>query len=349
MKTLFGTLLLSFFTINAFASSSLIGFRALALADAEDERPLELVIWYPSSTSAQPQLIADTPVFVGVLAAPDAVPDSGAHPLVVLSHGFRGNWGNLAWLASALAHQGYIVAAVNHPGTTTHNRNPKAAEQLWQRPIDLQRAVDAVLSQPEHVGLVASSQIAVVGHSLGGWTALELAGARFDPDHFSEDCGAHPMLASCSVYKQIYPNMSASSKASLIADLRDRRIAAVVSLDLGLSRGLTSESLASLQVPTLVIAAGEPSKDLPARLESADLANRLPPALSRYVEISDANHFSFISECKPGALALLAEEGPDEDIICRDGNNARPRTIIQQQVISLIIGFLTQSFRDGRN
>ncbi|MDH4764105.1 alpha/beta fold hydrolase [Pseudomonas sp. CBMAI 2609] len=346
---MFGTLALFFFTINAFASSDVIGFRALTLTDSKNERPLELVIWYPSFSSAQPQLIADTPVFVGVLAAPNAAPASGPHPLVVLSHGFRGNWGNLSWLASALAHQGYIVAAVNHPGTTTHNRNPEAAEQLWQRPVDLQRAIDSVLSQPEHVGLVASSKIAVVGHSLGGWTALEIAGARFDPDLFSEDCRAHSDLASCSVYKQTNPNMTATMKASLAADMRDRRIAAVVSLDLGLSRGLTSESLAALQVPTLVIAAGEPSKDLPARLESADLASRLPPELSRYVEVSDANHFSFISVCKPGALALLAEEGPEEDIICRDGKSARPRTAIQHQVISLISGFLTQSFRDDKN
>lgn len=88
---------------------------------------------------------------------------------------------NQNWLASALAHKGYIVAAVNHPGTTTHDRSPQAAAQLWQRPIDLHRAIEAVTTQPEKFGVVTKHQIAVVGHSLGGWTTMEIAGARFDP------------------------------------------------------------------------------------------------------------------------------------------------------------------------
>ncbi|MGE7958715.1 alpha/beta hydrolase family protein [Pseudomonas sp. NPDC089530] len=346
MKIVLGALLLICLNIHAFAGDNPIGFRASTLPDKQNDRPLELVVWYPSATTATPQLIADTPVFVGALAVRDAPPAAGAHPLVVLSHGFRGNWENQSWLASALVRQGYIVAAVNHPGTTTRDRNPKAAAQLWQRPVDLQRAIDAVTAQPEHFGLVAKQQIAVVGHSLGGWTALEIAGARFDPNRFVQDCTTHPQLASCSVYKQINPDSTPASKARLGADLSDKRVTAIVSLDLGLSRGLTDESLATLPVPTLVIAAGMPSEDLPARLESADLSQRLPPATNRYVEIEDASHFSFLSMCKPGALALLEEEAPGDGVICRDGDNARPRALIQQQIASLITEFLGQSFRN---
>ncbi|VVP79305.1 hypothetical protein PS918_02132 [Pseudomonas fluorescens] len=346
MKTVLGVLLLISINVNAFAGDNPIGFRASTLPDKQNDRPLELVVWYPTATAATPQLIADTPVFEGALAVRDAPPAAGAHPLVVLSHGFRGNWGNQSWLASALVHQGYIVAAVNHPGTTTRDRNPKAAAQLWQRPVDLQRAIDAVIAQPEHFGSVAKGQIAVVGHSLGGWTALEIAGARFDPDRFTQDCVINPQLAPCSVYKQINPDSTPASKALLLADLSDKRVTAIVSLDLGLSRGMTDESLAALPVPILVIAAGAPSEDLPARLESADLAKRLPAATNRYVEIKDASHFSFLSICKPGAVALLEEDAPGDSVICRDGANARPRVLIQQQIASLITEFLAQSFRN---
>jgi predicted dienelactone hydrolase len=134
-----------------------------------------------------------------------------------------------------------------------------------------------------------------------------------------------------------------SLKAGLAGDLRDQRVTAVVSLDLGLSRGMTDESLAALPVPVLVIAAGAPSVELPAQLESANLATRLPQVSSRYVEISDASHFSFLPICKPGAVALLEEDIPGDGIICGDGDNARPREVIQQQVTSLITEFLTQS------
>ncbi|MGS7457484.1 alpha/beta hydrolase, partial [Mycobacterium tuberculosis] len=72
------------------------------------------MVWYPSETTAAPQPIADNVVFIGASAVRDAPPATGEHPLVVLSHGYRGNWSNQTWLASALAHQGYIVAAINH-------------------------------------------------------------------------------------------------------------------------------------------------------------------------------------------------------------------------------------------
>lgn len=50
-----------------------------------------------------------------------------------------------------------------------------------------------------------------------------------------------------------------------------------------------------------------------------------------------------MSLCKPGAVDLLEEDSPGDGIICRDGENARPRAVIQQQVTALIADFLTQN------
>lgn len=344
MKKAFRALLLLCLTTHTFADDTPIGFQRSTLPDTDNIRPLEMVVWYPSrATTSAPKLIADNPAFVGVLSVENAAPAEGEHPLVVLSHGYRGNWTNQAWLASALAHQGYIVAAVNHPGSTTHDRSPQAAAQLWQRPADIGRAIDAVTAQPAKFGAVATRRIAVIGHSLGGWTAMEIAGARFDTDLFARDCSVHQKLASCSVYQTMNPASNPASKARLAADLRDKRVTAVVALDLGLSRGFTDASLAALPVPVLVIAAGVPSEDLPAELESADLAKRLPKPSSQYVEIGDASHFCFLSLCKPGAMAMLEEDVPGDGIICTDGEAGRAREVIQQQVISLISEFLQVS------
>jgi predicted dienelactone hydrolase len=341
LKKALGTLLFLCLTAPpVLADTHAVGLQSIKVLDANTARPLDMVVWYPSATSATAQLFADNVVFVGAPAVPDAPPIAGEHPLVVLSHGFGGNWGNQAWLASALARQGFIVAAVNHPGTTSKDRSPEAAAQLWQRPVDLSRAIDAVTAQPEKFGAVAKNRIAVVGHSLGGWTVLEIAGARFDPDRFDRDCAINPQLSSCYNYQKINPASTAELKSKLASDLRDKRVSAVVSLDLGLSRGMTDVSLAALPVPILVIAAGAPSKELPAQLESANLIQRLPKASSRYVEISDASHFTFMSVCKPGAVQRLDEDVPGDGIICGDGENARPREVIQQQVVSLIRDFL---------
>lgn len=99
----------------------------------------------------------------------------------------------------------------------------------------------------------------------------------------------------------------------------------------------------SIENSSVRTASACPSLDLPAELESADLAKRLPKATSRYVEIGDASHFSFLPTCKAGAVELLEEDSPGDGIICSDGENARPRAMIQQQVTLLISDFLTQA------
>ena len=348
MKTVFSTLLLLCLAAPVLADNSPIGFQTATLPDAQNDRPLQLVVWYPATTNAKPELIADDIVFVGALAVPDAPPAAGEHPLVVLSHGDGGNWGKQVWLASALAHRGYIVAAVNHPGTTSRDRTPKNAAQLWQRPKDLSRAIDAVIAQPKLFGAVATQRIAVIGHSLGGWTVMETAGARFDPDLFTRDCSTHAVLAGCKAYLRMNPTGVPDGKAKLAADLSDKRVRAVVSLDLGLSRGMTDASLAALPVPALVIAAGVSEEALPAELESADMARRLPKASTQYLEIGDASHFSFMSICKPGAVKLLEADVPGDGIICGDGEGkgARSREVIHGQVVELISEFLAKSFRN---
>jgi len=343
MKTLCTAVLLMVAAGLAQASEVRIGFQEVLIPDAEHGRPLTVAVWYPTRAVGTPQLIGDNPVFFGTLALKDAAPAAGEHPLVVISHGIFGNWINQVWLAGALAQQGYIVASPNHPGTTSKDRTQPAASELWLRPLDIRRVIDAVIAQPKRFGAVAHHQIAVVGHSLGGWTALEVGGARFDPQRFTEDCKSYPAIAPCKAYQQIEAGRTEQAKQRLAEDLSDKRVAAIVSLDLGFSRGFTDESLAALQRPMLVIAAGVPSPELPAQLESADLAKRLPQKTSRYVEISDATHFSFLPVCKPGAVERIEQSDPGEGFICLDAEGARPKPQIQQQVITLISEFLQQS------
>ncbi|WP_455926716.1 alpha/beta hydrolase family protein [Pseudomonas capeferrum] len=345
MKTLCAALLLMVVSSLAQANDVKIGFQEIVIPDAEHGRPLQVAVWYPTNAAGTPQLIADNPVFVGAPALKDAAPAAGEHPLVVISHGIFGNWINQSWLASALAGQGYIVASPNHPGTTSKDRTQPAASELWKRPLDIRRVIDAVIAQPKRFGAVAQHKIAVVGHSLGGWTALEVGGARFDPQRFTEDCKVHPQIAPCKAYELIEAGRTEQAKKHLAEDLSDPRVAAIVSLDLGFARGFSDASLAALHRPTLVIAAGTPSPELPAALESADLAKRLPPNTSHYVEISDATHFTFLPLCKPGAVERIEQSDPDEGFICLDAKGARPKPQIQQQVLTLISEFLQQSLR----
>lgn len=313
-------------------------FRQQRIND-DSSRPLDIAFWYPTAETGHPEKVGDNIVFYGTPALRDAKPTAGAHPLLLLSHGYGGNWRNLNWLAYAMASQGYIVAAVDHPGTTTLNKRPQDAKQLWRRPQDLQQVMAKLIATPSLAGRVDTQRIAAAGHSLGGWTVLELAGARFDAERFQTDCRAHNDLAAC----KLIPALGIDSAAEqLAADARDPKIKAVVSLDLGLARGFTPESLSQIAIPVLIMAAQADSDELPAKLESGYLADYIPAAVRYDTRVEGATHFSFMQQCKPGAATLIAQNDPGDEIVCQDGGTLS-RADIHRQLARDISGFLNQA------
>ncbi|MCU1796369.1 alpha/beta fold hydrolase [Pectobacterium polaris] len=321
-----------------------IGFQQLTLADEATNRPLDVAVFYPASSPSQTTTIGENIAFPGIVVSKNAEPEPGQHPLIVVSHGYGGSWFNQLWLAQALVKQGYIVAAPNHPGTTTKDMRPENAQALWQRPHDLSRVITALLATPETTGQVDAKRIAAVGHSLGGWTVLALAGGRFSTEQFEKDCLTHVGLASCKAYEKMQVAKSAASRAQLDKSLADPRISAVVSLDMGLARGFTAESLAAINIPVLIMAAGYPNEELPAELESHDLAQKLSPVHSAYKEIADATHFSFMQLCKPGAVEIINAESPGDGMICLDGGE-RSREQIHQEIGKDVSDFLQAAWR----
>ena len=323
-------------------------FRQLSINE-ENTRPLEISIWYPTAETGSPEKVGDNIVFYGTSALRDAKPEAGLHPLLLLSHGYGGNWRNLNWLAAEMASQGYIVAAVDHPGTTTLNKSPQDAKQLWRRPQDLRRVMAKIIATPSLAGQVDTQRIAAVGHSLGGWTVLELAGARFDAERFQTDCRTHAVLSAC----KLIPTLGIDNAATQLAvDAREPKIRAVVSLDLGLARGFTPESLSQIAVPVLIMSAQVDSDELPAKLESGYLVEYIPATVRRDQHVEGATHFSFMQQCKPGAGVLIAEKDPGDEIVCQDGGT-RSRADIHRQLAGDISAFLNQALdfqpRSGGN
>jgi predicted dienelactone hydrolase len=319
-----------------------VGFREIALPGGNSSRTLDVALWYPTDDLGPQTLVGDNPAFVGFSVAKDAKPTSGLHPLVVMSHGYGGSWRNENWLAGDLARHGYVVSAPDHPGTTTSDKSPSEAKKLWKRPRDLSRVIDALTGNSDLAGGIATKRIAAVGHSLGGWTVLELVGSRFEADRLTADCKTHSDLASCTVFAKLGTGQDAASRAALGGDLRDDRIGAVVSLDLGLARGFVPASLAAIRIPVLVFAAGTNIVGVPAKLESGYLMDSLPAETSRYVKIADATHFSFMQLCKPGAIDMIEEETPGDGIVCKDGGG-RDRKAIHREVADAIIAFLAEA------
>ena len=331
----------------AHAEEPAIGFQRLSLPATDRHRALEVAVWYPAEPVGTPLLVGDTPVMAGMAFRVGAPPQPGRHGLVVLSHGYGGNWTNQQWLAADLAAQGYVVAAPNHPGSTSRDMAPPGAVMLWKRPGDISRIIDWLNGEPRWSGLLVAGQAAVVGHSLGGWTAVALAGGRFEPSRLKAACDAHPLMAACGPEIGVLggdgqPSQAWASQSPAAQPLDDGRIKAVVTLDLGLSQGFDPESLSRSEAAFLVVGAGAGNPKMPVELESRHLAGGLPGDRTRYVEIADAGHFSFLGVCKADAIPRLDAERPGDGALCRD-RDGRSRDAIHRQVSALVVGFLTSA------
>lgn len=346
MKRSTGALLASFIIFSTPFSlaqaSEQTGFRQIEVPDTNGSRDLKVALWYPTTDKAAPVNVGENPAFIGSPAIKDAVPDNIGHPLVVLSHGYGGSWRNLSWLAAELVEQGYIVAAPDHPGTTTFNRDKDQAAQLWERPHDLSRVIDALSKDNTLAGQVEPKRIAAIGHSLGGWSVVALAGAKFDPQHLRKDCADHPSPRTCGLAEELGVYGGAEATQKLTTMPTDERVGAIVTLDLGLARGFTPDSLKAIHVPALIFGAGVDIGDLPARLESGYVAANMSASTARYVEIPDAIHFSFMQICKAGTVEMIEAERPGDGIVCKDGGG-RSREAMHREVADRIIAFLAKS------
>jgi predicted dienelactone hydrolase len=123
-------------------------------------------------------------------------------PLVVLSHGFGSHRTFLTYLARHLASHGITVAALEHPGSNgvevnrrTRNGNLQdliPASEFSDRPQDVSFLLDELAKVNNQPGVLNSQlntdKVTVIGHSLGGYTALALVGAELDLEHLRKFC-----------------------------------------------------------------------------------------------------------------------------------------------------------------
>ncbi|WP_421848055.1 alpha/beta hydrolase family protein [Marinomonas sp.] len=336
-------LLVACWASNALAYS--VGFDQVQLY-TDSNRPLKASVWYPSQTTFPTERIAENAAFLGTdvvrVGTPLAgrFPLVGTFPLVVMSHGYRGNWRNQNWLATKLVQDGYVVASLDHPGTTSFDHSAQAAAQWWQRAGDLSRLLDWLLNESYLLPNIDANNITAIGHSLGGWTVMLLAGGQFDRDQLKQECVLKNNPRVCGLMPEL--GLDRAQTGEPTGSLKDNRIKQVITLDLGLARSLSRQSLQALTVPTLIFAAGVDIGDLPQAEESGFLAQYIPSNNRQYIVYPDAAHFSFMQLCKPGAIEMIEEEEPGDGIVCKDGNE-RSRDELHQVIYQDIMHFLKKS------
>lgn len=326
--------------VPASAQTYQAGMREMAIPAPTGQRDLTGLLWFPTEAKGPMRNDFDSAVWVATPVVKDAQPTKGPFPLVVLSHGLFGNAYNQAWLAAAMARRGYVVAAINHPGTSTFLRDPIARRQLWERPKDISRVIDHALASPELSALVDPAQIFMAGHSLGGFTAAALAGARYDTAGLKRFCDKVPNELSCKLLAEWGVARTPEDRAQMEADLSDPRIKAFALFDLGGTPSFSRSSLKQVSTPMLVFGAPLMDSGLTLDTESRALIKALAPKIATYIEPETLSHFDFLGQCKPGGFEILKREEPGDEIICLHGGAQRAAK--QDVIIAIVDSFFSQ-------
>ncbi len=152
--------------------------------------------WYPTASDAAEDAtysvtvklpgFGDAPVpFLGA-AVVDAAPADGAYPLVVLSHGFGMNPEWYHPLAEHLASHGYVVLGPEHMESDWFT---DVLAATVDRPLEVSVTID-MAEEGLLGGIIDTDDVAVVGHSYGGYTALAVGGARIHTEWYEAQCPA---------------------------------------------------------------------------------------------------------------------------------------------------------------
>lgn len=196
-------------------------------------------------------------------------------PLVVLSHGFGADRRFLSYLAYHLASHGITVAALEHPASNvawltdiTSNASYRGqlgdilpASEFIERPKDITFLLNELeqLSRYSYImrRKLNVQEAVVIGHSLGGYTALSLAGARLNLKHLRQFCDrAGSVALSAADWLQC---TAAEIPNGAELDLKDHRIRGVIALNPVIGQLFDPGSLSRITVPTLMVAGTDDS------------------------------------------------------------------------------------------
>ncbi|MEH1769118.1 MAG: alpha/beta hydrolase [Nostoc sp.] len=223
----------------------------------------------------------DRQIPVDIYWSTAATPDK---PVIVLSHGFASVRTDLRYLAEHLASHGYVVAALEHPGSNQANTDlafqgktrVMKPQEFLDRPQDISFVLDELekLNQTANhplQGKLATNKAMIIGYSFGGGTALALAGAELQLEHLKQRCQKNLTILSLGEDMQCI----AQELPENSYQLRDARIKQAIAFNPTTSLIFGETGLTKIQVPTLVLT-GSADKTTPALTEQIVGFNKIP-------------------------------------------------------------------------
>jgi len=243
-----------------------VGSRQMQVDDEAKGISFPALVLYPTDVPSVPTAFGPYTFDV----SPDAPVVEGRFPLVVVSHGNSGSHLVYRTLCTHLAKNGYVVAMLEHPGNNRNdNKLEGTYENLVNRPRHVRLTIDAVSLDARFRACVQPDNVAVIGHSMGGYTALAVAGGT--------------------------PWSKTGQRVDVVPDPRVR---ALVLLAPGTAWYIPEDSLRQVTVPILMLVAEH--DPFTPRWQADLVLDRVADRSQVTCKvIENAGHFSFLSPFPP--------------------------------------------------
>ncbi|MCF6369382.1 alpha/beta hydrolase family protein [Rhizobium halophilum] len=269
--------------LAAFALSSIqqpaealdnVGVHHMVVPSDERGGNLDVTVWYPAKPGGKQVVLGESKFFVGTPAMDAAPISESTFPIILLSHGagLAGNPQSMSWIAVPLAQKGFVVAAPTHPGGSGGNRSAAETMRIWKRPADLTETLDGIEQSTFFREHLERGKVGVVGLSMGGTTALAVAGARIDPRLLAAYCDTDANNASlCEWVRQSGVDLHSMDLQSADRDNRDNRIKFAVVIDPAPIDVFDIESFSRISIPVNLINLGRPG-EIPSTAQASEAA-----------------------------------------------------------------------------
>ena len=245
------------------------GCRSFDVPDDGLGLSVTVYVMYPSASPEHPETLGP---FRQNLAL-DAPVAAGVFPLVVLSHGNGGSGIIHRTTGADLARAGYIVALLEHPGNNRNdNTIARTLTNLERRPRHVSLILDWAFGASPFAASLVPGEAAVIGHSLGAYTALAVAGGV--PTSSERE--------------------TSNGQTRRVDVTPDERVKALVLLAPATPWFMAPDALRAVNVPILLLD-GEKDEITPAWHAEIVVRGVADASLVDHRTIANAGHFSFQS------------------------------------------------------
>lgn len=247
----------------------------------DKEKNVQFPVWIHYPTNSPSHLTNIGPYSLDI--APETPIMQQRFPLIIISHGNSGYPLLYRSISLHLSRMGFIVALIEHPGNNRSDNHLAHTETNLQfRPRHVRMCIDFLLHESPFSQHIQHHNIAMIGHSMGAYTALAVAGG-----------------------------IARTKEAKIIETESDNRVKALILL--AAAAGWFKNGLHQVTIPMYVMMAEideiTPTFNLDIICESVP-----NPQLIKHKIIPNAGHFSFLTPFpvqfnRPGFLP--ATDPPD--------------------------------------